>query len=93
MDFTRTELDKPVCFYCESSGDFEVIKKEEITPEVIASRLKITTDRIMDNLTKAYFADKDKMDDFEEEELLKIMSKANKFRKRVQALKLKEVRK
>lgn len=90
MDFTRTELDEPQCFYCDSSDNFEVIKKERITPEVIVARLKLSTDRMVDNLKKAYFADKEEIDDLDEEEFIKIMDKANKLRKRVQALKLKE---
>lgn len=54
MDFAVTEKDWPRCFYCDSQRDYLILTKEKITPEVMARRLKIVTDRMMENLQKAW---------------------------------------
>lgn len=76
QDFARTELDKPVCFYCEAEGDCEIVNKQEITPEIIAERLKLVNERMMENLKKAYM---NKPDGVDEDELLEVMSKAKEL--------------
>jgi hypothetical protein len=89
-----TELDAPACRYCESKDSLEMISKKELTPEVMAERLKAVTDSMMKNIESAY----KKLPEFEkgadgdadpEEELLKLMAKMQKFRDQVQNLKLK----
>ena len=87
MDFARTELEKPRCFYCDINQGFEIIKKQELSPKVMVARLKLSTDRVVDNLKKAYFVGKQEDDKFNEEKLIKILAKANKLRHKVQSLK------
>lgn len=87
MDFAIGELQKPKCFYCEATENHTVIKKQKLTPEVMAERLKLVTDRMMENLKKAYEV---KPDDMDEEELLETMGKAKDLRDRVQKMKFKE---
>ena len=88
FDFAITELDKPKCFYCESSKDWEIVKKQKLTPEVMSERLKLVADRMMENLKKAHSAGKETNEEFDETELLKVMAKASKLRKNIQHLKL-----
>jgi len=53
FDFALTEKEKPKCFYCESTENYIVIKKEKFTPQAVANRLKISTDRMMESLKGA----------------------------------------
>ena len=48
-----TELDKPTCRAC-GEANVTLISKKEITPEVMAGRLKVTTDNMMKNLQLHY---------------------------------------
>ena len=87
FDFAMSELDKPKCFYCEETKNYTIIKKQELTPEVMAKRMKLVSDRLMENLKGAYDT---KPDDVDEEELLQALAKAKKFREKIHGLKLKE---
>jgi hypothetical protein len=89
-----TELDKPSCRFCEAEDSLEIVSKKELTPEVMAERLKAVTDNMMKNIESAYQTlpdfEKGEMGDKDpEEELLKLMAKMQKFREQVQNLKLK----
>ena len=93
FDFAVTEKQKPKCFYCDSKANFKIIKKQKITPRVIADRLKLVTDRMMDNLKKAY-AEGTKQEKFEEEgDLLEVMKSAKELKGKVQSLKIKGLKK
>ena len=94
-DSGYTELDKARCRFCGKSSMTEVTRNE-ITPEVIAARLKTTTDNMMKNLESA-FEELTKMDDNSfgddkdaQTEFLKLMARAQQLRENVQALKLQE---
>ena len=54
FDYTRFEGDLPECFYCESTDNFTIIRKEKITGKT----MKIATERLVENLEKAYPAGK-----------------------------------
>lgn len=89
-----TELDVPSCRYCKIEDSLEMISKKELTPEVMAERLKAVTDNMMKNIESAYqtlpeYEKGTTGDSDPEEELLKLMAKMQKFRDQVQNLKLK----
>lgn len=90
-----TELDSPRCRYCDSKEHLEVISKQELTAQVIAARLKATSDNMMKNMENAFQSlpdlDKDVLGKNvdPEEELLKLMAQMQKLRDRIQDLKLK----
>jgi len=87
MDFAITELQKPRCLYCEAMNiEFIVIKKQKLTPKVMSDRLKLVTDRMMENLQNAYVAGKEGGKYFEEDELIDIMAKAKKLHQGVRDL-------
>ncbi len=90
MDFAVTELDKAKCFYCQAS-DIEFIqkKKQKLTPKVIKERLKITTNRMMENLQKAYVAGKESGCDEDTDELIDVLAQAKELQQEITDLKLK----
>ena len=91
-----TELDEPQCRYCREKTTLTLVSKQELTPEVMAARLKAVTDSMMKNLEYAFqsMTDEDKSSFFEdkdgEEEMLKLLAKAQKLKERIQGLKLKD---
>lgn len=88
--FGRTEQYVPVCSYCNARKGFTIVKKEPLTPEAIAERLKESTDNMM-NAFMAAFGTRPK--EIDENELLKVMQKAKEFKDKVQSLKLKKPKK
>jgi hypothetical protein len=89
-----TELDVPKCRYCEEETSMELISKQELTPEVMADRLKAVSDSMMKNLESAYQSmpdDKDLMGDDKdaEEEMLKLLAMMQKLRDQIHNLELK----
>lgn len=86
IDSAMTELDKPHCFYCGKGDKVKLIKKEKITPEVMAKRLKVVSDRMITNLKKAYFAGKKEDPDFDEDKLFEILEKADKLKKGIKKI-------
>lgn len=89
-----TELDVPKCRYCEEETSMELISKQELTPEVMADRLKAVSDSMMKNLESAYQSmpdDKDLMGDDKdaEEEMLKLLAMMQKLRNQIHNLELK----
>ncbi|MBS4027381.1 MAG: hypothetical protein KGZ58_01990 [Ignavibacteriales bacterium] len=95
MDSGYTELDKPVCRFCDRPTTMTLVSKKELSAEVLAERLKQTTDRMMQNLTGAYEAfdedDFEKDEDFDPEKtLFELMAKAKKLRDAVHNLDTKE---
>lgn len=90
MDFAITELQRPKCFYCQAVNmEFIVTKKQKLTPKVMADRLKLVNDRMMENLQKAYKVGKESGEDFNEGELIDIMAKAKKLHEGISNLKIK----
>jgi len=82
LDFAVADTESdPQCFYCESFEEFEGVKRaknyvelkrEKITPEVMAARLAYVTDRMNSFLKKAYDF---RPDDVDEGVLLETMDK------------------
>jgi len=85
QDFAVTEFQKPVCFYCQAQVGFTIAKKEKLTPVVMAARLKLVTDRMMENLQKAYAVRPEEVD---EQELLSAMKKAKDLKDQINNLSL-----
>lgn len=92
FDFGLTELDKPQCFYCDSTDQYIEIERKNLTPKAIADRLKQSTDRMMENLKKAYQnRPKEKANDSKDDSekmLLDILVKTQKLQKDIKSLKL-----
>lgn len=94
-DAGYTERDKPRCRFCGSRNKLTVISKQEITPEVMAARLKTVADRMMNSLRDAY----DQLPKLEENivaegrdaeaEILRLLAHAKKLRDKVYGLELK----
>jgi len=91
-----TENDKPVCRYCDATTSMKLISKQELTPEVMAARLKKVTDNMLFNLQSAFesMTEDDKklfpQDKDAEKEMLLLLDKAKKFKDDVQSLELKK---
>jgi DNA-directed RNA polymerase subunit RPC12/RpoP len=91
-----TELDVPQCRYCKSNAQMQEISKQELTPEVMAARLKAVTNNMMKNMESAFQTlpdlDKDVMGENvdAEEEMLKLMAKIQKLRDQIQGLELRD---
>jgi DNA-directed RNA polymerase subunit RPC12/RpoP len=83
MDFALSELHKPACFYCGSKQGHELVKKQKLTPKVLADRMKRVADRLVENLKKAYDV---KPADADEDQLLEALVKADKLRKGVKTV-------
>lgn len=87
-----TEQDKPKCRYCKTGSPLTMISKQELSPKVIADRLRKSTDNMMKNLEKAYELlpqignDSLGPDKDAETELLKLMAEAQKLRDQVNAI-------
>lgn len=83
-----TELNTPKCRFCKKTR-MKLVSKQELTPEVLAARLVVTTDNMMKNLEAALnilpSGDPDA-----EGDLLRIMARAKELRDKVQGLKLEE---
>jgi DNA-directed RNA polymerase subunit RPC12/RpoP len=91
-----TELDEPACRFCEEKTTMTLESKQELTPEVMAARLKAVTDSMMKNLESAFhslteedkntlFGDKDA-----EGEMLKLLAKSQQLKNKIQGLELKD---
>lgn len=79
LDSAMTERDKLKCFGCDNTKNLTIIKKEKLSIEVMAARMKLVNDRLMSSLQGAYFAGKED-DDFDDEAmLLQLMEKAQKL--------------
>lgn len=92
LDFARTEKDKPKCFSCGSTKNMVVLKKEKLSPMIMAKRLKLVSERIVENLKKTWECspkEHDKRFDYEKT-LLETMVKAKKLSKKIKTLKLKK---
>lgn len=85
--FGRTELHTPICSYCHAKTGFTITKKQKLTPQAIAERLKESTDNMMQALIGAY---NNKPIEINEKEFLKLMQKAKKFTEKVKGIKLKK---
>jgi len=96
MDSGFTEKEKPVCRYCDVKKDMTLISKKEITPEVMAERLKELSDRMFSNLRSAFesMTEEDKVafpeDEDPEKMMLTLLAKAKKFKEDVEKLELKQ---
>lgn len=53
---TRSELDTPVCSFCEAKEGFVETGHEPITPEALARGMERSLNRMMENLQKAWGA-------------------------------------
>ena len=99
MDTGLTELQEPVCRYCENPGEMKLISKEKITPEVMANRLKKIADRMFSNLQSAFenMTDEDKAnfpgEEDAEKQMYLLLDKTKKFKEKIHALELKDPKK
>ena len=90
-----TELDKPLCRYCDKETPLTLVSKEKLTIEAIAKRLSAVADNLTLNLKKGYDSipeelKKDATEEFDaEKELLKVMAKAKSLQERLHNLELK----
>lgn len=91
LDFAMTEKNKPKCFSCGSTKNMVILKKEKLSPKVMTKRLKLVSERMVENLKKAWeYLPKENSKQFDDEKtLLKIMTKAKKLSKEIKKLKLK----
>jgi len=95
LDSGYTEHEKPICRYCEEKTEMTMISKEKLTPEVMAARLKLVTDRMFSNLVSAFesMTEEDKklisQDEDGEKEMLLLLDKTKKLKDKIQALELK----
>lgn len=87
IDFAVTELKKPKCFYCGATKNHAVTKKQKLTSEVMAERMKLVSNRMMESLKKAYEV---KPDDVDEKGLLEAMHKAKHLRDGIHQMEFKE---
>lgn len=91
-----TELDEPVCRYCDANGSMGLVSKKELTAEVMAARLKEVSDNMMKNLESAFQVlpdlDKDALGENtdHEGEMLKLLARVQKFRDQIQKLELRD---
>lgn len=96
MDFSYVDDDKPYCRVCDKETNMTFVEKIKITPQVIADRIKASTDRMYAALRELYEARGDDFDaaypDTEDPEkmLLNLLAKAKKFKEGVDDLEFKE---
>ena len=88
MDSGRTEIDGPYCYFCERTGDLVEMKREKLTREVMFNRIKLSTDRMMDNLRKAHGIHEKEWPQDEQEEmmLLEALAKGQDLREAIQKM-------
>jgi DNA-directed RNA polymerase subunit RPC12/RpoP len=80
MDSGLIELQPPKCFGCGSS-DLVERERKELTPQVMADRMKRTADRMYENLQKAYDARPENFG--EETQLLEALALAKDHKKTI----------
>jgi hypothetical protein len=88
LDSGRTELDPPLCYMCDSGEGLIEISREPLSREVMFNRMKICSDRMIDNLRKAYdVAEGDwPKDDEQELMLLEAMARGQDIHEALQEL-------
>lgn len=80
-----SEQQKPHCYYCgaKAAKYLKQISKKRLSLKVMAERMKLVNDRMVENLKKAYQA---RGADDDELQLLEVMDKADDMRKNVQKI-------
>ena len=86
MDSGRTELDPPLCYFCEQSDGLTELKREKLTPEVLFGRMQMATNRMMENLEKAMAIEGKGTDDKEEMMLLQAMAMGQELQQEIKKL-------
>ena len=88
MDSGRTELDGPYCYFCERTDGLTELKREPMSREALFNRMKLSADRMMDNLRKAHgIAEKDwPKDEKEELMLLEALASGQDLQKSLQEI-------
>jgi ribosomal protein S14 len=92
-----TELDLPLCRYCREETTMTLVKQQDLTPEAIAERLKVSADNMMRNMENAFHSmteeDKELFGDDKdaEGEMLKLLARMQKFKEQIEQLKLKDL--
>lgn len=88
--------DTAECRYCDEKTEMTLVSKQEITPEVMAARLKELTDNMFSNLHSAFesMTEEDKANFPEgkdaEKEMLLLLAKAKSLKEKIQSLELKD---
>lgn len=96
MDFSYVDDDQPYCRVCDKETNMTFVEKIKITPQVIADRIKASTDRMYNALRAAYDARGEDFDaaypDTEDPEkmMLNLLAKAKKFKEKIDNLELKD---
>jgi len=96
MDSGFTENEKPFCRYCDDKTEMKLISNKEITPEVMAQRLKELSDRMFSSILSVFegMSEEDKAafpeDEDPEKMMLELLAKAKKFKEDIQKIKLKK---
>jgi hypothetical protein len=96
MDSGLSDIQEPECFYCDDNSALTLISKEPITPEALAARMKLVTDRMMDALRDAYEVmpeidePTEDVDEDPERAFLNLMAKARELRDEVHHLELRD---
>lgn len=88
-----SDQDEPICQYCDADSQMTLVSKEPITPELIAARLKASTDNMMRALRGAYESMPDAdltfgKDEDPEKFMLHLLAKVQKLKDDIQSLDL-----
>jgi len=83
LDSGCTEQDQPVCYCCDSPDHLVELSRSPLTPKILADRMKLCADRMMDNLHAAYESKDESLDPKEEELLLNTLVQAKSTQKGV----------
>ncbi|MDZ4824819.1 MAG: hypothetical protein SH856_15295 [Flavobacteriales bacterium] len=97
QDSGFSELEDALCRFCNKNNAMTLVSKQELTPEVMAARLKEVTNNMMKNLEVAFnsMTDEDKVmlsgeGNDAEQQMLELLAKVQKFRDDVQGMELKD---
>ncbi len=82
-DSGMTELQRPTCFACGSKNVIERERKP-FTPEALAERMKVSADRMLLNLQKAY--EEGPGNPKEEALLLSALAKAKDYKDKIHSM-------
>jgi hypothetical protein len=91
-----TELDKPLCRYCDIETPLTLVSKENISIEAITKRLKASADNMMNALKGAYNTMPEELkensteENDPEKELLIAMAKAKSLNEKIHKLKVRK---
>lgn len=83
VEFARTELEDPVCFSCESIDGMVEVRRQEMTPEVMAEHVQRCVEQMVLNLAAAFDSMGEGKGTAEETLLLEALAEGQKLKKGV----------